>query len=349
MSRQTYNNQSITQYLLGLLPEAEAERLDELSFTDDEFAGTLSVIENDLVDAYVQGALDGAVLERFKSHYLSSQLRRQKVEFARAFQSAAGRKAAPRAAEVHVEADDKSPAKRKRSGWFSNMSSLALPRPALRWGAVFAALALLVAVVWLAFDDARLRGQISRTLEQRDEVVRREVELQKELEGRRAADAEANQESMRTREEGERLDRGTARQGAQEQLPAEQQRASERRAAQPSGPSIASFVLAPQTRVAGQLETVSIPANAKYVSMRLELEPNTYPAYRVALLDESAGQSLWRSGRLKARAQGGGKTLSISFGAGLLRPQIYLLRVTGISADGASETISDYRFRVVKQ
>ena len=347
MSRQTYNHQTITAYLLGSLPEAEAERFDELSFTDDEFAGALSAAENDLVDAYVQGELDGAALERFKSHYLSSPLGRRKVEFARAFQSAAGLSAAPQAAEVRAEVADKSRAKRKGSGWFSALSALAAPRPALGWGAACAALALLVAVAWLAFDDARLRGQLSRTLDERDEVVRREAELRKEFEGRRAADALARQESAR--EEGERSERGTTPSEAQEQTSTEQQRAPERRGAPPGGLSIASFVLAPQTRGAGQLATVSVPARTDYVSMRLELEPNTYTAYRVALLDGSGRQTLWRSGRLKARAQGGGKTLGVSFGAGLLRPQTYVLRVTGVAADGASETVGDYPFRVVKQ
>ena len=79
MSKRTYNDQTINEYLLGSLPEAESERLDELSFTDDEFAEALRAAEKDLVDAYVQGELSGAALERFKSHYLSTPRRRGNV------------------------------------------------------------------------------------------------------------------------------------------------------------------------------------------------------------------------------------------------------------------------------
>ncbi|MFN2493080.1 MAG: hypothetical protein ABR501_09385, partial [Pyrinomonadaceae bacterium] len=79
MSKQAYDDQTVTQYLLGSLPEAEAERFDELSFTDDEFADALMAAEKDLVDAYVQGELTGAELEQFKSHYLASPLRREQV------------------------------------------------------------------------------------------------------------------------------------------------------------------------------------------------------------------------------------------------------------------------------
>ena len=71
MNKQAYNDQSIIQYLLGSLPEAEAERFDELSFTDDEFAEELKAAEKELVDAYARGELAGAALEQFKSYYLA--------------------------------------------------------------------------------------------------------------------------------------------------------------------------------------------------------------------------------------------------------------------------------------
>ena len=87
MSDPTKNHQTSTEYLLGALPEAETERLDELSITDDEFAESLQAAEMDLVDAYVLGELTGADLERFKTHYLASPLRREKVEFAKVLQS----------------------------------------------------------------------------------------------------------------------------------------------------------------------------------------------------------------------------------------------------------------------
>jgi hypothetical protein len=61
VSDPTKNNQTSTEYLLGALPEAETERLDELSITDDEFTESLQVAETDLVDAYVLG--EGGVCE----------------------------------------------------------------------------------------------------------------------------------------------------------------------------------------------------------------------------------------------------------------------------------------------
>ena len=87
MKEQAYDHQKLTEYLLGSLPEAEAERFDELSFTDDDFAAALKSTENELADRYVRGGLNGATLERFQAHYLASPLRRRKVEFAKALQT----------------------------------------------------------------------------------------------------------------------------------------------------------------------------------------------------------------------------------------------------------------------
>src|SRR5438477_7416987 len=76
------DDQSLIRYLLGSLPADQAERLDELSVADDDFAWRLRGAENDLVDAYVRNTLSGETLERFRSFYLSSPLRREKVKVA---------------------------------------------------------------------------------------------------------------------------------------------------------------------------------------------------------------------------------------------------------------------------
>ena len=349
MSKQAYNDQTIIQYLLGSLPEAEAERFDELSFTDDEFAEELKAAEKDLVDAYVQGELTGVESEQFKTYYLASPLRRENVGFAQAFQLMAEKGAAAQAAEVRAEKPAESATKRKGAGWFSALNIFTAPRPALSWGFAVAALALVIAGGWLVFENTRLRQQMSQTQARRDALGQREQELQKELEGQRAANATTGQELARVREERQRLEQELKKEQEQQRL-AEQRRASrQQQPSSPGGVSIVSFILAPQLRGVGQIPVVSVPAKTDQAAMRLELEPSDYPAYRVVLLDQSSKQTLWRSNKLKARVTGDGRALGVSFPAGLLlRPQVYVLRVTGVAANGVSEMVGDYPFRVVK-
>ena len=348
MSNQVYHAQTLTEYLLGSLPAAESERLDELSFTDEGLAEALEAAEKELVDAYVQGELEGSALERFKTYYLASPLRRERVRFAQALRVMAEKE---RSALVGSGQPAAAEAKQKGLGLFSALGGLLAPRPALGWASGALALLVLMAGTWLWSENVRLRREVSQTQARRDALGRREQELQKELDGQRAVSATTSQELARVRGERERLEQALRRQEAEgEQRLAELGRAARRQQASAAGGvSIASFVLAPQLRGVGQLAVVSVPADVDEVRMRLELEPSEYPAYRVALFDQSSNQTLWRSGNLKAKAAGDSKALNVRFRAGLLhRAQVYVLRVTGVSADGGSEVVGDYPFRVVK-
>lgn len=340
MSKQTYNDQTITRYLLGSLPEVEAEHYDELSFTDDEFAESLKAAEKDLIDAYTENELTGEELEQLKSHYLASPIRREKVKFAQAFRSLSEKDAQAQVGAVRSETLPRSATKRKGSGWFSALSFFTGPRPALQWGLAAAALALMIAGGWLVFENARLRQQVSETQPSRDALLQREEELRRELERQRSLSTQTEQELTRARDDRARLEVELKQQ--------EQQRAAKQQAPASSSVSIASFVLVPQMRGAGQIQTISIPVDKNFVGMRLDLEPGDHAAYRVALLNQSNNQALWRSGKLRARVTGNGKALGVSFRADLLKPQVYVLRVTGVSASGASDIVGDYPFRVVR-
>ncbi len=340
MSNQTYNNQALTEYLLGSLPEVETERFDELSITNDEFAETLKAAEKDLVDAYVQGDLAGTALVQFKSYYLASPLRRERVEFAQAFQTLAEKNLAAQAAELPGSNPAGPETKGNGFGWFSAGTVLTVPRLAWQWGFAAAVLAFLFAGGWLALENVRLRHQMTQTQTRREAFGQREQELQRELESSRSNNAKTEQELARVTEERRRLE---------EDLRKEQDRRRVDEKQQPSRPSeglMVSFTLAPQMRSIGQVPTVSIPAITDYVAMHLDMESNDYPAYRVGLLDPSNNQVLWRSGKIKA--SGNRKALSVRFRAGLLKPQTYLLQVSGVPASGRSEVIGDYPFRVVR-
>ena len=185
MNRQTYNNALIVDYLLGSLSPAETERLDELSFTDDDFAQRLHAVENDLVDAYVRGELHGKLLQRFQSFYLSSPDRLEKVEFAESFLKLAD------SAEPSVQ-----PA---RQVWWKAI--FRSPRPA--WGTLAAAASLLVVLSWLVVQDMRLRRE-------RETLQQRQSEFQVLVGKQQAAAADQQQQIDELRKMLSRLDPGTA-------------------------------------------------------------------------------------------------------------------------------------------
>jgi hypothetical protein len=145
MTKQDHSQQDLIQYLLGSLPDSESERFDALSVSDAEFADELSAAENDLVDAYIQGGLSGETLARFEAHYLASPLRREKVEFARAFQTYG-----------EGQVPEPAPAATKRepatAGFFTWLGLITNQTAAVRWSLAFAASVLLAAGAWWIFQ-----------------------------------------------------------------------------------------------------------------------------------------------------------------------------------------------------
>jgi hypothetical protein len=278
MTTENYSVQRIRDYLLGQLPEAETERLDELSITDDACAERIQEVEHDLVDAFARGELHGVTLEQFRSRYLTSPRGREMTRFAEALQSL----------------DEPTGVVREKRRW---RELLALAAAVL----VFAS-----ASVWLVLDNRNLRARVSSAESARDE---RERQL-------RAAEAA--------------------------------------RAANTAPPStgaaltVATLVLAPQLRGAGQLPTVSLADGTRELPVQLDLEPVDYPSYTASFLSSSGDRQLWVADRLMARTAGGRRTIDLQLPATLLSPQDYLIRVSGVPARGASEIVGEYRFKVVR-
>jgi hypothetical protein len=169
VDKQTDDNQ-ITQYLLGALPAAEAEQLDEISITDDQFALRLQSVENDLVDAYVHGELRGETLARFRSVYLKSPAAREKVQFAERFLKLAD-VAPPVEAAAQVQP--------KTGRWSSMLFRLSA-----------AAALVLIIIGWLFVQDLRLREQRDQATAEREAADRHVAELQTQLGQRQAAATE---------------------------------------------------------------------------------------------------------------------------------------------------------------
>ncbi len=162
MTIETPSVQTIRDYLLGQLPEPEAERLDELSITDNECAERIRSVEHDLVDAFARGELEGVALEQFRSRYLTTPQRRGAIRFAEALQSL----------------DDHSG---RRSTSQAGRGPTTPVRETPRWRellALAAAVILATASVWLVLDNRLLRERATSAELQRDRQVR-EAEAQR--------------------------------------------------------------------------------------------------------------------------------------------------------------------------
>ncbi len=311
---QAPEEQRLVRYLLGSLPDTEAEGLDELSVTDDQFAAHLSDVENDLVDGYVKGELSGETLERFRSHYLSSPTRRDKVAFAETF--IAHQKRAP-GSPGSTTAPAHTPDRR------------AFAVGAAPWALAAAALLVLAAGGSLVLQNLRLRSDLTEARGSRTALEERERQLHKQLDDARAADAGAAKELARVRESLAQLEALTA-------------------ANPPGGKAIVlSFVLLAGTRNAGDITTIAVPPEIDAVTLRLALEGDDFPGYRAVLKDPATDRIVWSGADLPAASRNGAKWLPITLGPSWLKPQPYTVEVIGVPARGAAVLVGTYPFRVV--
>jgi len=84
MESLTETDSRLIKYLLGQLPEADRDRLEEQYFVDDDLFGELLDAEEQLINDYVNGRLSAAVRERFERHFLTQPDRRRRVDLDRA-------------------------------------------------------------------------------------------------------------------------------------------------------------------------------------------------------------------------------------------------------------------------
>jgi hypothetical protein len=149
----------LTRYLLGELAPADHEAVEARYFADDEAFADLQMVEDELLEGFVRGRLDGGRAQAVRSHYLSTREGRQKMEFSRAL--------------LHM-ADERSPA----------LPAAPVRRAALAL-AFAAGLVAAAAAAWLAWGMRGTRPELDRVhapearLPERDREPRgRDAELQ---------------------------------------------------------------------------------------------------------------------------------------------------------------------------
>jgi len=296
----------LIRYLLGLLPEEEAERLDERSIVDDALAARLRDLENELVDAYVTGTLEAGLRGPFESFYMASPRRREKVRFAERFLPAVDRAAG---VDRGVEAARAPDAGRAQPA----AASPAPGRSPVGWVLALAAV-LAIACGVLLIRNLQLRRLFT--------VAQRESAAQAVRSATLAAQVDAQ------RAESERTAASLAR----------------ARAAQPA--AAFALVLPPQTRGAGPIAGIAIAPGARTVDIDLQLDVDRFPRYEVAVKDPATDRIVWRSEPLMPDRMRRPPALGVVLPASVLKAQHYSIELSARGADGSAEAVGSYAFRV---
>jgi len=192
------------------------------------------------------------------------------------------------------------------------------------WGLATAAVLCLAAGGYLLSENLRLKRQID---EVRTASDGRQRELQQQLQDAQSTNAERAREHDRAHQALAQADKSPAAAAAPTRI-------------------LASLVLLPPVRGAADLPVLSLPAGPGVVAVRLQLEANDFPAYRVVLRD-AAGAVVWRSGTTRAVARTQAASLALTLPADVLTARRFMLDVTGVPSRGSPEPVGSYPFQVV--
>ena len=324
-----YDNQTLFSYLLGSLPDTDTELLDEMTFTDPDFAELVNAAEKDLVDFYISDGLKGETLEKFESHYMASPRRREKVTFARAFREFAANERNGENPPLAAVPESKAATIKEQIGaFFSSLGILGGGSPIFGFAAAAAVLALVLFGGWLLIMGVIQKqggGDIALTTNTNQDIPVNAIVP--------VITPEPTASAVPVNGGASKLSPTPAPTTTPKRPPVE-----------PSQPMIAAFVLPPPLRGGAPLTQVRLESEIQVAQFSIGLEASDYRSYRVELRDAGQGRSIWQAGSLKAR----GSSLSVRVPAKLLKGQIYSFTVTGVNAEGTSENIGDYSFRVVR-
>lgn len=340
MNTQAIRDEELTGYLLGALGEERRDEVERRLLADDELYGALLAAEDDLVDAYARDELDAGERHAFEERLAGLPGMAQRIGFARSLQRHASAERARESAADDATADTgPSPSLGQRlAAWLAGLQ----PAPELRLAAAAAAVLLVAATAFFAWQSAELSLEVQELraahtdlATERSELAARRAELADELSAARTALAEGH---------------GTA-----EQLAAAERRIEElegeisRIRRKPSEPRrvAARFLLTLATRSAGVPE-LAVPAAADRVDLQLDTagDHEYYDRFQARLLGPG-GAEVWSRTGLAADPQTG--VVEIALPAELLPEGRYEALLEGAEQDGAPELVGAYEFQLLRR
>jgi hypothetical protein len=332
----------VSRFLLGSLPESEMQRLQNLLETDAPFQQRVKIVEDDLIDCFVNGQLRGEDLMRFRRYFLALPSHRERVKVAQGYLD-----------DWAVLSESEAPptTSQKVQGW---LGAIAWPNSLARlWATISlparigiqAAMLLSLAICgFLLFDSLRLRRSLTTSQSALAETREQTDALNQELLKQQRETAQADQQIKQLREQLAKPSTDlqsvivNAANNALAALPS-----ALPAVAQAATPTVALPASTPAGKPAA---TVALPAGADDLLFHLDLTRDTSTSYRAELRTANTGQKLWESGTLKAREKDTGRMVEVKVPATLLTPRPYVLKVIGFNGVTVTPYALNYSFRV---
>jgi hypothetical protein len=329
MKDEADNEELLTQYLLGSLPEEQQLQVEGEFLSDDQRYERLLALENELFYDYAQNKLAPDERERFEKRFLSSEQNRKRAMIASALAHKMSESASVEKAEQGIS--DREP----QHFWQSLKSYFVAQGAPMKVS--LAALAIVsLALIWLVIGITGLRNEFNQFQAQR---ATREDRLQQQARQERARADELNLklelETVQNAMMRQELSKMHAQSGAQGESPS----------------SVISLVLAPSIvrDQASGMKKLYLPQGASLLKLLLKLKGEVeYKSYQATLLT-AEGAERWSQDMLQAQRTGSGRSIELWLPTKTLATGDYELRLKGYASDGTLEETGDYYYLSVRK
>ena len=341
MNPQSDNEKIIIAYLLGELPEEELQRFERRYLKDDDLFQELNEIEDELIDDYVSGALSAERRAAFEKNFLRSSERRDKVEFAGAITERANLwKKTKAPTMISLESDADRDTSKTVAGTQTDAKVLPLKRrPSLpawgQWAAIAAAALFGVVSLGLWLKLSRLQRELGSLREQ--QVALKQSESQS-----RNGAAELKTELSAEQQQSQALEDKVSQ--------IEQLASLDTPSRIVYGIRVGIEYLTDGSKGEGarKTKTLEIPAKAQLVRLAVEFDKREFPTFK-ATLRRADRSTVWTRGGLKARGARTNQSVTLAIPAERLPAGDYDLVVSGVTADGNTESVGRYALKVVRK
>jgi hypothetical protein len=170
--------QQLIHYLLGGLKMDERRQIEERYFDDEAFFQEMLIIEEELIDSYVNHHLSDEEVERFEKYYLTTPERRVQVEFARALAVSI-----PKVQRLRAMEESQVQPPPARAGLLAAWRERLRPLSLRLVGSVAIALVLVLGSIgfWLLRQAKRLEQESAALSQQRQETDQLNEKLERDL------------------------------------------------------------------------------------------------------------------------------------------------------------------------
>jgi len=317
------NEAEVRRFLLGEMSEDARSAFEEKFVADEVFFEQVRVVEDELIESYIRGTLPAAEREKFERSFLTTERRRNRVEFTRTMLDKLT-ETKKIAAVKKIETVAASP-----SVWDSIAGFF--KTPSLAFGAAMAIL-LTAFGGWFLLRSSNTQEIVQQTTPTPTATVQTiQQNSNQSIQSNQNTGANSNLKTPP-------VETNANNSGQNKETPNKNSNAQKPETVQVN-PVLALF--AGTVRSEGKTKELNLPKNAGNVSLQLNLESTDYKIY-LAEIVTADGETVSRNNKLKAR----NSKISFSVPAAKLQRGDYIVKLSALNPQNETESVADYTFRV---